>query len=130
MKKVIIETNFLMIPFQLKVDIFSEIERIVNHAYETCVIDKTIDELKKILENERGKTKQAAKFALSLIEKKKLKIIKTLDDKKDADDEIISIAKKEDCIVATQDKLLKERLKLLKRKVIILRQKRYLEINY
>ena len=42
--KIILDTNFLMIPSMFKVDIFSEIERICDFKYELCIVDKTLDE--------------------------------------------------------------------------------------
>ena len=46
MKKIILDTNFLLIPAQFKVDIFDEIDRIMIEKYQLFVLDKTIDELK------------------------------------------------------------------------------------
>ena len=46
MAKIILDTNFLMIPAQFNVDIFSEIHRICDFKYELYIIDKTIDELR------------------------------------------------------------------------------------
>jgi rRNA-processing protein FCF1 len=126
MKKIIIDTNFLLIPFMNKVDIFSELERIIIEDYKVFILDKTINELNNLYEKESGKTKQAVKFALSLINVKQPDIIETEKNRKDADWEIISLCKKEDYMVATQDKLLREQLKLLGRKTIVLRQKKYL----
>ena len=70
--KIILDTNFLLIPGTLKVDIFEEIKRICDFKYTLHIIDKTVDELKKITETQRGKYKTAAKLALMLIKKKML----------------------------------------------------------
>ena len=77
MKRIILDTNFLLIPAQFKVDIFSEIQRIADFKYQLYILDKTITELKKIQKEQRGKHKRAAKLGLDLIKKKKVKIIKT-----------------------------------------------------
>ena len=45
MKKIILDTNFLLIPAQFNVDIFSEIERICDFQYQLCIVDKTLSEL-------------------------------------------------------------------------------------
>ncbi|MCK5283022.1 MAG: hypothetical protein KAK00_06440 [Nanoarchaeota archaeon] len=129
MEKIILDTNFLMIPFTLKVDIFLEIDRVIIDEYRLYIIDKTIDELDNIIEKQSGKQKQAAKFALELIRKKKISKIKTETNNNDVDHEIISLLEKQDYIIATQDKLLKAKIRELNKKIIVLRQKRYLAVT-
>lgn len=128
MKKIILDTNFLMIPYQFKVDIFAEIERIADFSYNLYVVDKTIEELNKIIKEQKGKNKEAAKFALKMISTKKIKVIKTKSDKI-ADDEIVCLSKEDpSMIIATQDKDLKRRLINHRIDLIILRQKSTLVI--
>ena len=71
MKKILLDTNFLLIPSQFKVDIFSELERICIFNYKLYVLDKTVDELKYIIEKQKGKHKEAAKIGLQLLKLKK-----------------------------------------------------------
>lgn len=127
MRKILLDTNILLAPYQFKVDIFSEIERICNFNYRLYVLDKTIDELKDVIGKQRGKHKEAAKIALQLLDLKKVKIIKTNSGKK-TDDIILDYAKKEGCLVATQDKDLKRRLINHGIEVIVVRQKKFLTI--
>lgn len=128
MKKIILDTNFLLIPVQFKVDIFSELHRICDFKYQLCIVDKTIDELNKIIQSKaKLKDKTAAKIALQLIKKEGIKIIET--NELNADDAIVSLAEKESIVVATQDKILRNRIKKTKSKIIILRQKQYLEMS-
>ena len=122
MKKVIIDTNFLMIPFQFNIDIVSEIKNLVLNNYEIIILKKSIDELNKIMINSKGKTKLYAKMAISLA--KKLKIIDSKS-KKYVDDIIVDLTD-ENVIVCTQDKKLKERVKEKKGKVIGMKQKLHL----
>ena len=121
MKEIILDTNFLLIPGQFKVDIFSEIDRVCPFSYDLYVLDKSINELERIM----GKDKPAAKLALSLIKAKKLKILKT-SEKKSVDDLILGM---NDVIVATLDKELIRRLKEKGTKIIRLRQKKYLVVG-
>jgi len=107
--KTILDTDFLINVIKNKVNI----EEIRNPA----IIDKTIDELKKV-------DNPNSKLATKLIKLKKFKVIKTKKDKI-VDDLILEKASKED-IVATQDKKLKQRLKDKQIKVITIRQKKYL----
>lgn len=139
-KKIILDTNFLLIPGQFMVDIFSEIDRLMNEPYHLIVLDKTINELHKIAQGD-SKDARAAKLALALIETKKadnptlwekilglkegkaLKIVRA--SKGYVDDAIVSFAD-DDTIVATQDAALKRRLKT---SVITLKQKKYLTMG-
>ncbi|MBR9698923.1 nucleotide-binding protein [Candidatus Woesearchaeota archaeon] len=124
MKKIIIDTNFLLIPITQGVDIFSEFDRIMDEPFQLFVVDKTIEELNTIIQDQSGKDKQAAAFALQIIEQRPLNIIKT--GKGHADGEILAL---KEYIVATQDKELKEKLRQQGRKVIFLRQKSHLNIQ-
>ncbi|MBI2659253.1 twitching motility protein PilT [Candidatus Woesearchaeota archaeon] len=125
MKKIILDTNFLMVPIQFRVDIFSEIERICNFSYKLYIFDKSIGELKNIIEKQAGKNKKAAQFALKLIKLKNIVIIKS--EKENVDALILSNLGK-DTIVATQDALLKKKLLEKNASLIILRQKKYLQL--
>jgi len=121
MKKIILDTNFLLIPAQFKVDIFDEIDRIILEKYELFVLDKTIDELNKIINDKKQKlrNRKAAKLGLQLLKSKKVKIIKTREDLL-VDDLIVKL---KGYIVATQDIGLKNRIK---GKIITLRAKKKL----
>jgi len=127
MKKILLDTNFLMLIAQFKVDIFTELDRICNFNYKLFVLDKTIEELKDIIETQKGKHKAVAKVALQLLKLKKVTVVKT-GSKKHTDDVILDIASKDDFIVATQDKDLKRRLINQGVGVIVLRQKKMLAI--
>jgi len=121
MKKVILDTNFLLIPGQFKVDIFSEIKRIIDDTYELCIIDGTLTELNDITDKaKKGSDKRAAKLALSLIDSKKFKQIKS---DKIVDDAILQ---QKNVIVATQDAELVKKLHKKGVKTIGLRKKSYL----
>ncbi|MBW2984459.1 DNA-binding protein [Candidatus Woesearchaeota archaeon] len=123
MKEVILDTNFLMAVSQFKVDIFSELKRICDFPYELFIIDKTINELESIIEEQKGKHKAAAKLALAIIKNKKIKKIKTKEGT--VDELILGIADK-DTVVATQDMELKRKLRKKRVSLIVLRQKKYL----
>ena len=129
MKKIIIDTNFLMIPYKFRVDIFSEFRRICNFNYNLFIYGQTIDELNGIVEKQSGDDKRAAKFALNLIKIKQISIIKS--ENKDLDsyvDALILGNSDENTVIATQDIGLKKRLLEKAISVIILRQKKYLEL--
>ncbi|MBI5393368.1 hypothetical protein HZA96_05855 [Candidatus Woesearchaeota archaeon] len=131
-KKIILDTNFLLIPGQLHVDIFEELSRICNFPYQLFVLDKTVQELKKIIATNKGKHMAAATVALKLIQMNtidhKLKLIDTkgYPEEMYADTILKELAEKDkEYIIATQDIALRKNFK----KYIILRQKKYLELK-
>ena len=125
MKKIILDTNFLMIPLQFKVDIFSEFERICNFNYKLCIYRNSINELNGIIKKQPQKNRKAAEFALKLIKAKKIKI---LDSNEGYVDSLILENLGKDTIVATQDANLKREILKKNAPVIILRQKKYLQL--
>lgn len=114
-----------MISYQFKVDIFEEINRIMEENYELIVFDKMIEELERI-SGSKGRDAVAARIALELIKKKEVKIISI--NEKTVDNAIIDATDK-NTIVATNDKILKEKLKNKNIKTIYLRNKKYLEMS-
>ncbi len=113
MKTIILDTNFLMYCTNYKIDLFSEIERICNFNYKLAVLSSTINELEKIKPNN-----------LNLIKKfiEKFEIIKV---NGYVDKELIKLSNS-DTMIATQDRELKRKLK---GPIIVIRQKKYLELK-
>ncbi|MBS3151931.1 ribonuclease VapC [Candidatus Woesearchaeota archaeon] len=114
MKKIILDTNFLIYCAKFRIDFFSEIDRVCLFPYKICVLSRTIEELEKVKPKE-----------LSLIKKYLEKIEKIQSKEKQVDKELIELSK-EGCIVATQDLELKKKLTS---QVIVIRQKKYLELR-
>ncbi len=124
MIKIILDTNFLMIPFKFKVDIFSEISRLCNFNYGLHVYQSSLGELRKVIAEQKGIDKKSAQFALKLIALKNIRIIESED--KDVDSLILENLEK-DSIIATLDIALKKKLLDLNAPVIILRSRKYLQ---
>ena len=130
-KLILLDTNFLMIPAQFRVDIFSEIRRICDFSYELAVVQATVDELNRIAAG-KGREKAAALLALRLIKAKNIRIISSKTASfKNADKVLLDVAakKRDSIVVATQDMALKAGLKKLGTSVIVLRQKKYLSLG-
>ena len=118
--KILLDTNFLLIPSQFNIDIFTEIDRIMPEKYTLYILDKSVQELKHISTNPKQslKNRRAAKLGLQLLKAKKVKVLKKKG--KSVDDILASI---KEYIIATQDIVLKRRIK---GKKIILRAKKKL----
>ncbi|KXB06195.1 hypothetical protein AKJ53_01055 [candidate division MSBL1 archaeon SCGC-AAA382F02] len=119
---IILDANFLMIPESYGVDIFSELERIVDKKYEIVIPEVVIGELKNLEKQGTASEQKSAKIALELASRGKI----VNSEKKEADEEIIRLAKEKDCLVGTNDSILKKRLQELGIPIIYLRQKSHL----
>jgi len=106
MKQIILDTNSLMAIDEFKLDLFSEIEKSYNFQYKLCTLSSVIEELEKIIIEQRGKYKLAAKLALKLLKSKNVFVIKT---EGYADDSLAEYSKN-GYLVLTQDVALKKRL--------------------
>lgn len=130
MQKIIFDTNFLMIPAQFKVDIFSEVERIMHEQFELCVVDASVDELRRIQDSGKGKDSRAAKLALTLVSAKKLVVLSGEElSELDVDSVILEVAKKHDAYVATQDRAFKRRLRDAGIRILCLRKRQYIDFE-
>ncbi|VVB66681.1 Uncharacterised protein [Candidatus Gugararchaeum adminiculabundum] len=135
MKQLLLDTNFLLLPGQFRVDLFGGIAKLMDEPFELIVPEGAIKELKIIASTAKA-GKPAAKLALQFVadmEKKgQLKIVPIEREKgekgavKSVDDWIVAYTKYNPCIVCTNDKGLKNRLKENKVKTIILRERSYL----
>ena len=131
-KTVLLDTNFLLVPGQFGVDIFAGLYGICSFQYEVCVLDATLAELDGIVSDKKAsaKNRRAAGLGLQLLKAKGVKVIKT-DRKvfKSTDKAILDFAAtNRDCVVATQDKELREKLRAKGVSVVVLRQRQYLAL--
>lgn len=117
-KKIILDTNFLVAPFQLSIALFEEIDKKYPQN-ELYVLDKVLQEAKSI---EGGKYKDLVE---KLIEKKNIEILETKGKGK-VDDLLVEAP--DHYVIATNDKELKERLLDHNKEVLIIRSKNHLEV--
>lgn len=120
-RKVIIDTNGLMIPGQFGLDIFSELKRLGFDSY--LVSRASVRELEKIYSEGRGKDRTAAKIALSLLDRCTI-----IERNGFADDIITEMAADMNAAVLTSDIGLKKRLCSKGVTTVYLREKTRLSI--
>lgn len=116
--KVLVDTNFFLLPNQFGVDIFSFLK-----FHEIFTLSCCVNELKQIAKK-KTKDGTAAKIGLKLIDQNHVVIISVKDKK--ADSAILNYSLQEKCAVATNDKALIKALKKQDIKIIRLRQNKYL----
>lgn len=122
-RTIILDSNFLLIPFQFKINIFEEIERLLEGPHEIIVTSGVLKELKRL---SKGKKRGsfAARVALKIIENNKEKIKLVKGNEKITDNEIIEIAARcEEPVVCTNDIILRRRLKKQGIRCIVLKGK-------
>ena len=117
--KILLDTNFLVAPFQFSFDLFDELERL----YPSCEI-YTIDDA--VQESRSIKGGNYSGLIEQLINKKDIEVLET-EGGGEVDDLIVDIS--DEFIVATNDKELKQRLLENSRPVIIIRTGDHLEVK-
>jgi len=125
--RVILDSNFLMMPIQFHIDVFRELDELLNQKVETVIPFPVYEEIKRIA---CGKSKLAkeAKLALKIAEKSEVFEVK-LGPGESTDDLIVRLASEWGCLVATNDRELRRKLRDLTVPVIYLRQKSRLAIE-
>ena len=126
--KIILDSNALFVPLQFKIDIFSEVERLLNRHVNLILLSPVKQELKFLATKESSKTRREAAFALKLAAKCKYVTVDS-DEKTLIDDIIINVAKTWNCPVFTNDSQLRKKLRDIRVPVIYVRQKSRLEID-
>lgn len=118
--QVLLDTNFLLVPVQFRVDVFAQLREKGYNDFFT--MSACIEELRKL--GKQKKHEKNVNVALDLVRKNRVKVIET---SLGADASIIDYANDYNNIaVATLDKALIKALKAAGIKVIRLRQKKYL----
>jgi len=126
--KVIVDSNFLMIPSQFRLDIFGELRRTLNRSVKVIILSPVYEELRKISLVTSPKHRRQAEMALKLIEGFEIVNIRP-NLGETVDDLIIRLAKEWNCPVATNDGKLRRKLRDIRVPVIYLRQRVRLEVE-
>ncbi len=106
MKKVILDTNAVMDLVDFKIDLFSELERVLYFSYQVCVVEGTMKELEEIIKNQRLRFQKAARLGLALLKAKKVKVLPG----KGKVDDVLTDYSHQGALILTQDRELKKRL--------------------
>lgn len=120
MKRIVMDTNFIMEVAKNKIDLARELKRVIDFPHTLFIIEGSSDELKRIMSEQKGKEREAAKLATLLT--KEFKTLKG--EGKNVDEKLANLSDK-DTIIATQDKGLKKKIKC---QIIVVRQKKYLQL--
>ena len=125
--KVILDSNFLMIPFQFNLDVFQEIEYILQRKVDFIVPSLVKSELTGI--STRG-GEGAAEASLALQLASRCRVVEVaMNPGETVDDAIVKASQKLGAVVATTDIELKKRLRDVNIPVVYLRDKSKLEVD-
>jgi len=116
-RKIMLDTNFLVAPFQLSIDLFEEIERIYP-VHEVYTLEDAVQEARSI---EEGRYKALVE---KLIETQDIEVLET-EGEGEVDDLLVDLC--DEFVVATNDKELKNRLVEKGGEVLIIRSGDHLE---
>lgn len=125
--KVILDSNFLMIPFQFNLDVFQEIEYLLQRKVDFIVPSLVKSELTGI-STRGGEGAPEASLALQLASRCRVVEV-ALNPGETVDDAILKASQKLGAVVATTDIELKKRLRDVNIPVVYLRDKSKLEVD-
>ncbi len=114
---ILLDSNAVMMLFEFSVDLEGELTRLFG-KFKIFIPKPVINELKFLSEHGKGRKKHIAKPALKLIEK-----YEVVDAYGKGDRAILNLAKELNCIVLTNDKKLRSKLKKLSLNAVYLRGK-------
>jgi rRNA-processing protein FCF1 len=114
---VILDTNAIMMLFEFSINLDYELTDLLG-KYKIIIPKSIYNELKFLSESGKGKKRFKAKPALELIKK-----FEIYENEGKGDSAIVELAKKLNCIVVTNDKELRDRLRKLSLHSIYLRNK-------
>jgi len=118
-RPVVLDTNFLLIPFRFRINIMAELDYLIEESHFYVVSSRTVAELEK-LGSSVGKDGMAARLALKMLKASRIEMVKN---EEHVDDWIVGYAKDNNAIVCTNDAALRRRLKRLNVKMIALRSR-------
>jgi len=146
LNKVVLDTSVLLIPGkEQKRDIFLELLKLLG-AYEAIVPSFVVTELESLISKKRGKTRDAAKLALSILENiiastdiastvmeetkatgfvYKVRVEEAKKTKKTVDDSLIDLADKMGARICTSDKKLRQKAEKKLVNVLFIGSKKY-----
>jgi len=126
--RVLLDTNFLMLPIRFGVDLRPELGRVIEASFSLATTPAVIDELRRLKKNVKTRESKNIDFALASAEGME-KVDDVLLPDEDVDDQLVRLSETEDLIVATTDSELRKRIRQKGKPVVFLRQRRFLSID-
>jgi uncharacterized protein len=130
-----LDANFLLIPAQINVDIYSEFNRLVPKPWEIVIISAVFSELEYKISSFSQKTKLKREYTLArqLLECHPFRLIESERVPNQLVDDLLlktafNYGNDENIVyICTNDKELRKKAKIMKLRTIFIRQQKYLE---
>jgi len=126
---VIMDTNFLTVPAQFGVDVFSEAERVLERSLDFILLDSVIEEIRSKIERAKKTEARMFRIALDLVERCTIVTVDETVKAAPVDDQLIHYTKSVEGVLATNDRELRERAKSQGIPVLLLRGKKHLKLE-
>jgi rRNA-processing protein FCF1 len=107
MQILVVDANFLMSAYKFRVDAIAELKCLVEGGFTLVTSSSIVKEL-KTLSKKKGTAGPQARFALEIMEKERVKVIKT---KETADDWILEYCASNGAVACTNDFALRKKLR-------------------
>ena len=124
--RILVDTNFLLIPVRFKVDIFTVSADAVNDLTEFYVSSRVLDEIQRLKEKAKSSFVKELRLAEAFAGLCTF-IVDPSDD--EVDDSLVRLALREGMVLGTTDSELRRKARAAGVKVIYLRQKSYLVLD-
>ena len=124
--RILVDTNFLLIPVRFKVDIFDVSADAVNDLTEFYISSRVLDEIQYLKENAKPSFFRELRLAETFAGMCTF-IVDPSDN--DVDDSLVSLALREGMVLGTSDAELRQKARTAGVKVLYLRQKSYLVLD-
>jgi hypothetical protein len=127
--KILFDSSIIIGIFENKIDVISEIERVMSTRFNPIVLSGTLSEIRDVLRRSKGgKRRKILALALQIAEKfNKLDYFPV--DTEDMDETLVRAAKDLKAVVATNDHELRKRLISAGMPVLFIRQKSHIELE-
>jgi len=126
--KIIIDTNFFLIPSKFRLDIFEELDKSLGRRVEPILLSSAYFELQKLAMSDSVKLSKQARLGLRLARRCKIVDVERKAGESN-DDLTLRVAVEWACPVATNDRELREKLRDSGVPVVFLRQRSQLEVE-
>ena len=124
--RILVDTNFLLIPVRFKVDIFTDSSDAVNDLTEFYVSSRVLNEIRLL--KEKSKPSFVKELQLAETYAGQCTLIEDSGDG-EVDDSLVNLASRERMVLGTTDSELRQKARKAGVKVIYLRQRNYLVLD-
>jgi rRNA-processing protein FCF1 len=124
--KLLVDTNFLLVPVRFKVDIFTESQEAVNDLVEFYVSSRVLDEIQILKDRSKRSFVRELTLAERLVENCHVIYDSSMTK---VDQSLIDLARKEGMFLGTTDAELRQNARKVGVKVVYLRQKSHLVLD-